>query len=340
MATIKDIAKMAGVSVTTVSKVINNYPDISQKTREKVNKIIEQENYHPNAIARSLSTNKSHSIGIFFTDHFNSGLRHPFFRDIIYGIERTFFQKGYDLILFANQWGERFSYTEKCKNRNVDGAILMGMPRTDPYLDKLINSNIPTVFVDLDLIGKNASYVISDNITGARKAVNYLYEIGHRKIGMIMGHRVTKPAQDRLIGFQNEIDELNLTYNPKWIVGTEFGENGGYLAMKELLKLEDRPTAIFCQGDEIAIGAMKAIEEKGYNVPDDFSLIGFDDIEISRYITPGLTTIRQDKLTMGRKAAELLLEIINNPYRTYPPIILPTKLIERDSCRPLNISKK
>lgn len=340
MATIKDIAKMAGVSVTTVSKVINNYPDISQKTREKVNKIIEQENYHPNAIARSLSTNKSHSIGIFFTDHFNSGLRHPFFRDIIYGIERTFFQKGYDLILFANQWGERFSYTEKCKNRNVDGAILMGMPRTDPYLDKLINSNIPTVFVDLDLIGKNASYVISDNITGARKAVNYLYEIGHRKIGMIMGHRVTKPAQDRLIGFQKEIDELNLTYNPKWIVGTEFGENGGYLAMKELLKLEDRPTAIFCQGDEIAIGAMKAIEEKGYNVPDDFSLIGFDDIEISRYITPGLTTIRQDKLTMGRKAAELLLEIINNPYRTYPPIILPTKLIERDSCRPLNISKK
>ncbi|MDI3548698.1 MAG: hypothetical protein PWR10_2350 [Halanaerobiales bacterium] len=340
MATIKDIAKMAGVSVTTVSKVINNYPDISQKTREKVIKIIEQENYHPNAIARSLSTNKSHSIGIFFTDHFNSGLRHPFFRDIIYGIERTFFQKGYDLILFANQWGERFSYTEKCKNRNVDGAILMGMPRTDPYLDKLVNSNIPTVFVDLDLIGKNASYVISDNITGARKAVNYLYEIGHRKIGMIMGHRITKPAQDRLIGFQKEIDELNLTYNPKWIVGTEFGENGGYLAMKELLKLEDRPTAIFCQGDEIAIGAMKAIEEKGYNVPDDFSLIGFDDIEISRYITPGLTTIRQDKLTMGRKAAELLLEIINNPYRTYPPIILPTKLIERDSCRPLNISKK
>ncbi|ACL70727.1 LacI family DNA-binding transcriptional regulator [Halothermothrix orenii] len=333
MATIKDIAKLAGVSVTTVSKVINNYPDISDKTKEKVIKIMEQQNYRPNAIARSLSTSRSRSIGVFFTDHLNSGLRHPFFRDIIYGIEKTFFRKGYDLILFAHQWGDRFSYTEKCKSRHVDGAILMGMPRTDPNLDKLVNSNIPTVFIDLDIVGKNATYVISDNVQGAKQAVNYLYSLGHIKIGMIMGQRITKPAQDRLIGFQEELTNLGLEYNPEWIIEAEFGEEGGYQAMKRIITQEIRPSAVFCQGDEMAIGAINAIKEHGYNVPQDFSIVGFDNIEISSYVSPGLTTIHQDKLTMGKKAASILLEMINNPNKTFSPVVLPTKLIERESCR-------
>jgi LacI family transcriptional regulator/LacI family purine nucleotide synthesis repressor len=333
VATIKDIARMAGVSVTTVSKVINDYPDISEKTRARVNKVIEEENYRPNAIARSLSTNRSYTIGLFFTDHLNSGLRHPVFRDIIYGIERTLFQKGYDLVLFAHRWGDRFSYSEKCSNRNVDGAILMGMPRTDPNLDKLINSRIPSVFVDLDIVGTNATYVISDNIEGAKMAVDYLYKLGHKKIGMIMGQWITKPAQDRLIGFQQKITELNLKNSNDWIIETEFSEKGGYEAMKILLKSTELPTAVFCQSDEMAIGAMTAIEEAGYSVPEDFSLVGFDDIEISRYVKPALTTIKQNKLLMGEKAAHLLLNIIAQQDRSYYPIVLPTKLIERESCR-------
>lgn len=335
LATIKDIAKIAGVSVTTVSKVINEYPDIGEKTREKVIKVIEQENYRPNAIARSLSTNRSNTIGIFFTDHLNSGLRHPFFRDVIYGIEKVFFQKGYDLVMFAHRWGDRFSYTEKSKNRNVDGAILMGMPRTDPNIDRLINSNIPTVFVDLDIVGKKASYVISDNVQGAKIAVEHLYNLGHREIGMIMGQWITKAAQDRLIGFQQKKDELKLNNNNKWIIETEFSEKGGFQAMKKILSLDEKPTAVFCQGDEMAIGAMAAIEEEGFSVPDDFSLVGFDDIEISRYVRPALTTVHQDKLLMGEKTAELLLDIINEQ-KSFFPIVLPTKLIKRDSCKAID----
>ncbi|HLV09349.1 MAG TPA: LacI family DNA-binding transcriptional regulator [Halanaerobiales bacterium] len=333
MATIKDIARIAGVSVTTVSKVINDYPDISKATRERVNQVIEQENYRPNAIARSLSTNRSFTIGLFFTDHLNSGLRHPLFRDVIYGIERTLFKKGYDIVLFAHRWGDRFSYSEKCRNRNVDGAILMGMPKTDPNLDKLINSGIPSVFVDLDMVGKNATYVISDNIEGAKMAVDYFYKLGHRKIGMVMGQWITKPAQDRLIGFIQQISELNLENNDEWIIETEFSEQGGYDAMKIMLQSKELPTAVFCQGDEMAIGAMKAIEEAGYKVPDDFSILGFDDIEISRYVRPALTTIKQNKLLMGEKAAHMLLNIIAEQDRSYYPAILPTKLIERESCR-------
>ncbi len=333
LATIKDIARIAGVSVTTVSKVINNYPDISEKTRERVQKVIEEENYRPNAIARSLSTNRSYTIGLFFTDHLNSGLRHPVFRDIIYGIERILFKNGFDIVLFAHKWGDRFSYSDKCKNRNVDGAILMGMPKTDSNLDKLINSKIPSVFVDLDMVGHNATYVISDNIEGAKMAVDYLYRLGHRKIGMVMGQWITKPAQDRLIGFMQQITELGLERNDEWIIETDFSEQGGYDAMKIMLKSKQLPTAVFCQSDEMAIGAMRAIEEAGYRVPADFSLIGFDDIEISRYVKPSLTTIRQDKLLMGEKAARILLDIIGEKNSSYYPIVLPTQLIERESCQ-------
>lgn len=336
MATIKDIAKKAEVSVTTVSKVINNYEDISETTKKKVMKIIEENNFRPNANARSLSANKSHSIGIFFKDHQNSGLRHPFFRDIIYGLEQEFCDFGYDLVLFSSKWGDTYRYLEKCKHRNVDGTILMGMPRTDEYLDDLIKSNIPSVFVDLDIVGKNATYVISDNVKGAERVVDYFYELGHQNIGMIMGEKRTKPAQDRLLGYQQTLNKYNLAYRSEWIVEGEFSESGGYQSMEKILEMKEKPTAIFCQGDEIAIGAINAIKDNGLEVPGDFSIIGFDDIEISRYINPKLTTIQQNKFGMGKKAAELLLQIINNSEKSYSPAIMPVELIERGSCRKIN----
>lgn len=333
MVTIKDIAKIAGVSVTTVSKVINDYPDIGEKTKARVLKIIDQENYRPNAIARSLSTNKSNTIGIFITDHSNYGIRHPVFRDIIYAIEKTFFDREYDVIIFAHRWGDRYGYTDKCLNRNVDGTVLMGMPRTDPGIDELIKSKIPSVFIDIDIVGRHTSYVISDNVEGAKKAVDYLYSLGHEKIGMVMGQWTTKPAQDRLIGFQQKKEELKLDNNNDWIIETEFSEKGGFDAMTKLLSLKDIPTAVFCQSDEMAIGAMKAIKKQGYKVPDDFSIIGFDDIEISKYIRPAITTIRQDKMEMGEKAAELLLKIMAGDNESHFPVIMPVSLIERESCK-------
>lgn len=337
MTTIKDIAKKAGVSVTTVSKVINNYTDVSERTKAKVLSIMKAENYQPSAVARSLTTNRSYSIGVFFTDHLNTGLRHPFFREVIYGLEKTLSENGYDLIFFAHpKWGDSYSYVEKCKNRHVDGAILMGMFKTDPNLDNLISFDMPAVFVDLDIVGKNASYVISDNIQGASLAVQYLHQLGHEKIGMIMGQTITRPAQDRLVGFQSMINQFNLNYVAEWIIDGEFSEFGGYQSMKRILQLPEKPTGIFCHSDKMAIGAMKAIEEAGYQVPDDFSIIGFDDIEISRYVKPTLTTIQQDKYLLGQKAAEMLLKMITNPGKNYLPVILPTKLVVRDSCQSVN----
>ncbi len=340
MTTIKDIARKANVSPTTVSKVINNYSDISPETRKKVLKIIDENNYRPNANARSLSLNKSYSIGIFFQDHQNSGLRHPFFRDIIYGLEKKFCDLGYDLILFSSKWGDKFKYVEKCKHRRVDGTVLMGMPRTDNDLNELIKARIPSVFIDLNISGKNATYVMSRNIEGAEKAIDYLYSLGHRKIAMITGEKMTKPAQDRLQGYRKALKKYNIPCKEKWIVEGEFSENGGFKSMKKIIKQPELPTAIFCQGDTIAIGAIKAIHKSKYNVPEDFSIIGFDDIEISRYIEPQLTTVHQNKFEMGKKAAEQLINIINNSAEIYPPILLPTRLIKRKSCAPISKNKE
>ena len=333
MATIKDIANQANVSTTTVSRVINDHPAVNDETRKKILKIIKEHNYSPSTIARSLSTRKSYTIGVFFTDHLNSGLQHPFFRDVIYGLEKTLGNEGYDIVYFTNkQWGDSFSYLEKCQDRHVDGVALMGVLK-DHNLTKLLLSDFPIVFVDLDIIGKNASYVISDNVSGAKKAINYLYKLGHRKIGMLMGINTAKTTKDRFIGYQQALKVLNLPYNPDWVFNGKYSEEGGYQAIEEMLQLEELPTAIFCQSDAMAIGAMRAIEENGFKVPGDFSLIGFDDIEISRYLKPALTTIAQDKKTMGSSVTKLLMNMINKTNQDISPIVLPVELIERESCR-------
>lgn len=334
MLTIKDIARLANVSTATVSRVINNRPGVKESTRKKILGIIKETNYRPNTVARSLTTNKSYSIGVFFTDHFNSGLSHPFFREVIYGLEKYLGEKGYDIVYFTNrQWGSNFSYLEKCRDRQVDGVVLMGIMGDDPNLGKLLKSDLPVVFIDIDIIGKNATYVISDNRAGAKLAVQYLYELGHRKIGMLMGINTTKTSQERYIGYREALRELGLPYKSEWVYDGNYLEEGGYQAARKMLELEDLPTAIFCQSDIMAIGAMRAIEEAGYSVPEDFSLVGFDDIEASRYVRPALTTIAQDKESLGSSAAELLTNMIDKPEQDNTPVILPVKLIERESCR-------
>ncbi|MFP4661602.1 MAG: LacI family DNA-binding transcriptional regulator [Halanaerobiales bacterium] len=334
MATIKDIARQANVSTTTVSRVINNYPDVSDKTREKIMKIIKENNYRPNSIARSLSTSKSNAIGIFFTDHFNSGLHHPFFREVIYGLEKALGEKGYDIVYFTNRhWGDSFSYLDKCQDRHVDGVALMGVLRDDPDLSKLLESDLPSVFVDIDIVGKKASYVISDNISGAKKAVYYLHSLGHRRIAMIMGFNTTKTSRERFLGYQEALKELDLPYNPDWIYNGSYSEEGGYQAIEKILNLDSRPTALFCQSDGMAIGAMRAIEDAGYKVPGDFSIIGFDDIEASRYVKPALTTMAQNKERMGSSVAALLINMIEKKGQANSPIVLPVELIERESCK-------
>jgi len=335
MLTIKDIAKKAEVSVATVSKVMNGYDDIGEVTKAKVLKIIKENNYRPNANAQSLRTNKSFLVGLFFKDHQDSGVKHPFFRGIISGLEERLLENNYDMILFSANWEDQFSYLEKCQFRNVDGAILMGVPKDDPKLPELLKAKIPSVFIDLDISDDKASYIISDNEKGAREAVRHLAELGHQKIAVIEGEEITIPTQKRLAGYKAEMKAQNLEIKDDLIIQGRFSVDGGIKAMEKILKLEDRPTAIFCMGDEIAVGAMQTIKEAGLNVPDDFSIVGFDDIEISQYLNPALTTIRQQKDEMGIEAANMVLEMINNPEKKVEAEIIDTEFVLRNSTKKL-----
>lgn len=333
MLTIYDIAKKAGVSAATVSKVLNGRSDVGKNTAQTIKRIIDELGYQPNSIARGLATKISKTVGVFFEDHLNTGFRHHFLQDILASFKDVIGENGYDLVFFANNHKDNQAETfeARARNRNVDGLFLLGVPRTDPNLAGIAQSGIPCMSIDLDLVGPNANYLCSDNIGGAMMAVDYLVKMGHSKIGFISDIFVTKPGYDRLIGFKKAMEKHQLPVVEEWILPGDFSENSGYLSAKQLLENDHLPTAIFCAGDMMAIGVMEAFRERGLKVGEDISLIGFDDVSLLKYVTPGLTTIRQRKEEMGQTAAKELLKLINDSDYTINPIMIETELVIRET---------
>lgn len=211
---------------------------------------------------------------------------------------------------------------------------MMGMPNDDEYLVDLLHSEIPTMFVDLRITGNKAGYVISNNQAGAEQAMNYLIELGHRRIGTIIGQEITKAAQERLQGYVNILEKYNIPFDPELVRHGSFDQNQGRIAFRQLMELPEPPTAIFSQSDSMAIGALEMAKEMGIRIPEDVSIIGFDDIEVASYVTPGLTTIRQDKVRMGELAAEALVQMILHDSKGPLEYMVETELVIRDSCAP------
>ncbi len=335
MSTIYEIAKIAGFSPTTVSKVINNYPDISEKTRAKIKKILEEENFLPNSQAQFLSTKKTWTLGIVYFEDLGVGLTHPFFSGVIGAFKNQADKHGYSLLFGSkNDRLKNDTFLEYFKYRCVDGiAVICTNPKDKETLE-LIESDFPIVVIDMS--NKNISSVSSDNLKGCYLAINYLYNLGHRKIAHITGTSDLDNWANsiRQSGYIKEMKKLNLEVKDEYIVdGINFDVSGGYEAMKKLLALKDRPTAVFAACDKIAIGAINAIKDEGLSVPEDISIIGFDDIEIAQYLTPRLTTIRQNCNLIGNTAADLLVEQINKKTKLTINKIIPVEFIERDSCR-------
>lgn len=334
MPNIYDIAKRAGVSVTTVSKALNNYSDISEKTRKKIHQISEEMGYRANSVARSLSMKRSWTIGVFFNDFMNSGFKHPFFMDIMESFKKVVGENGYDILFIANHHigGKRVSYVNQCYNRNADGLFTLSLHNDDPFLTELTQSNIPCISFDLDIIGKRLGYITSENIQGQMEAVEYLYQLGHRKIANIAAPFRTLTGHHRYLGYKQAIEKLGITYRSDYVVIGDYYIESGYVKMKELLRLPEPPTAVVTAADLIAIGAMKAVQEEGLSIPDDISIIGFDDIDLCQHVSPGLTTVRQDKQLLGKQAAEALLRLIEEPDTIPPVMTIPTDLVIRGSC--------
>ncbi|WP_379128028.1 LacI family DNA-binding transcriptional regulator [Paenibacillus sp. sgz500958] len=332
MTTIYDIAKKTGYSPTTVSKAFNNYSDVRDRTRQEILNAAREMGYVPNAHARTLTTKKSWTIGVLFVESTGVGIKHPFFSAVIESFKQVAVAKGYDLIFISKDVGGRKSgYLENCRIRGVDGVVVFLSDYGDPYFQELLDSDIPTVVLDFETVQTHT--VCSDNTAGALQAMEYLISLGHRRIAHISGGLNTVPGSRRQQGYEQALEQWGLERREDYIVTGEFYTlEGGYDAMKQLLQLPEPPTAVFASGDLLALGAIQAAKESGLSVPGDISIMGYDDVDLAKYITPALTTVRQDTSLMGKEAAELLFATINGERKVTEDLKLPTQVIVRDSC--------
>lgn len=334
MPTIYDIAKAAGVSPATVSKVFNNYKDVSQKTKDKVMGIVKEMGYVPNLTAQSLKTNKSYLVGVMFSEDLGIGLEHQYFSVVLESFRKTIGAHGFDTVFINKMLGNNeIGYVEHCKYRNVDGIFIITALPDDIDVKKLIKSKIKCVTTDIRY--KDTPLIASDNVDGSVQAVRYLYNMGHRRIAHFSGPRNTRAGRERFEGYLEGMKAVGLQYDEAYLGEVSWYDNQEtYELTKNFMKRfsrENRPTAIYVGADIMAIGALQALDSLGLRVPQDISIIGFDDIEMAKHVSPALTTIRQDKELIGKRVADKLKKMMDNKkVDCYLPRI-PVSLIERAS---------
>lgn len=327
--TIKDIAKLSGVCVATVSLVLNNKGTLSKTTRLKVLAVAEKLDYTPNAIARGLVTRKTKIIGLIVSD-----ITDPFFAELSKGVEDTVFANNYSLILCNsdNNFEKEKLYINLLTEQNVAGLIIVPLinNNNENNLRAATNSNIPIVSVDRKLAIKEISSVTCDNFGGATKAVNHLIQLGHKRIACInIGSTNFSIIHERVRAYKATLRKSQLPIDEHLIVNSNGKITGGIESASLLLELNSPPTAIFAISDIVAFGVIEEVIKRGYKVPDDISVVGFDNIYYSKnYIVP-LTTIDQPKYEMGQKIVEVLFDKIRN--NNNKDIILETRLIVRKS---------
>ena len=275
-------------------------------------------------------------IGAAITTGLQSDLRHPFFSEVLEGIKERAVASHYDLLLFSGHVSEDFSaeysYVARCRRHGIDGVILMGFSRTDPELLHLLSEQIPTVAIDLDLVGARATYVTSDNVEAAATVVQYLHALGYTRIAHITGIQVSGPGIDRTLGYRSGLERVDLPFREEYLVEGDFYESTGYAGMGRLLALEQPPEAVFCASDLMALGAIRAAHAAGLSVPEDIAVVGFDDASFASMMKPALTTVRQDKTGLGAAACEALMRIMENASSEPPVVILAADLVVRESC--------
>ncbi len=329
--TINDVAKLAGVSTTTVSHYLNDTRYVSDELRERVEKAINTLGYRPNSLARGLRRGESKTIGLIVPDNSN-----PFFAEILRTIENYGYSKGYSVIL-CNSDGDpqkETAYTELLHEKQVDGIIYIATTNTVEHLQQLSRNGIPIVVVDRDIALENTDVITADNFQGGYDATRYLINLGHRRIACIAGSSRLASGEERVNGYLHALAEARIIADPGYIVRGDFRYKSGEEAMTELLTRPVKPTAVFACNDLMALGAMTALRNHHYILPDQMSLIGFDDISFTTMVSPSLTTIAQPLEDMAQLSLDLLINRIQQKAERYPAkrIVLPTELVIRESC--------
>ncbi|WP_448548094.1 LacI family DNA-binding transcriptional regulator [Thalassotalea fusca] len=333
MSTIKKVCQLAGVSNATVSRALKTPELVNEKTRARIFKAIEEAGYRPNGMAASIKTGKSNAIVVLVPN-----LSNPFFSKIIQGIEKAAQENGYSVLLGDTQ-GEsarEHEYAGMVLSNRADGIIHLDHSFPFSASDARLAENIPIVSVCERIVADKKYPVVElDNYSACRALATHLASYGHRKFGVIAGQIESQIHRDRLGGIKSVLAEEGIEFDDSLVVGGAYTMEAGEQGVRELLAHSTKPTAIFCFNDDIAIGAIHEIKKHGLKVPDDISVVGFDNIKVSAYIDPPLTTIDQPAYEMGQKAVEVLVQQMQQQPLHKDREILPYRLLERASSGPV-----
>lgn len=329
MATMKDIAKLACVSTSTVSHVINHSRYVSKEIAERVNRAAQELNYSPSVLARSLKTNRTKTLGMLVTTSSN-----PFFGEVVKGVERSCYQKGYNLILCNTEGDQERMITSisTLLQKRVDGLILMCSSLEGEHIEIFDKyPDVPVVVMDWGPMLFTSDKIQDNSLRGGYIAAKYLIECGHHEIGCITGPLNRYQAQMRYEGYKRALNEEGLEFHSNWVIESNFECDGGYEAFNRMFQNGPLPSAIFVCNDMMAMGVINAANEKGIAIPQELSIIGYDDIQIAKFMSPSLTTIHQPKYRLGQAAVETLLRRLDKSCDETQVIQLEPTLVERSS---------
>jgi DNA-binding LacI/PurR family transcriptional regulator len=332
-ATIKDVAKKAGVAHTTVSRALRGSPLISPATTDRIQQIASEMGYHPSAAARSLKTNRSQTLGVIV-----SAIDDPFFSEILQGIDDVAQERGYSLFIAASQRSlqrERH-IVSTMREQRVDGVILCSTPFSSEQSKQLRADEIPLVVINNQAAEDYRYSIYHDDLDGSRQVMHHLFELGHERIAYLGYPHSGRTNAQRLQGYRGEMATAGLTILEGYEVEAQTSDPaGGEAAAKQMLTLSPGPTAVFCFNDMLAMGLLRGLQDAGRRVPEDISVAGFDNITISAFTTPPLTTLDQPKRTIGAQAARLVLGLLEGADNASPKIqtLKGTLLVRRSTAR-------
>ena len=332
---IRDIARLAGVGVSTVSRVINDHPDVKDETREKILKIIKESNYIPNNSARILKKNNTNNIGVLVKGVFN-----PFFAEMINIIGNRINEAGYTMILQQNDYATEDDVDNLIafvKEKRLQGIICLGGNFLNINDESFQFLDIPVVLNSVNTLSKESKSKFSsigiDNVLAAKASIQYLIDKGHRNIGILLGEKNDVGISGlRLEGYKKALEENNIPYSEENVFIGDYDYSGAYRVTKEIINNRKDITAIFSISDIMAVGAAKSVIDQGLQVGEDISIMGFDGMDISKYYNPGITTVKQPKKNMANNSIDLLLALLAKK-EDHKHIIFETKIIERESCK-------
>ncbi len=335
MATINEIAKIVGCSTATVSKAMNNYPYVNKDTKKKILDTAKELGFTPNYFAKTLMSKRTYLIGILIADEWNYGLLHPLFGGIVEGFKRKAEARNYELLFIKQDYlDSEVGFVEHYKQRGIEGVFIVIANLSKQSIYEIADGDLPCVSVDF--YQDKLATVLPDNMGGAYAATKHLINLGHRKIAHIAGD-LSKPAgSDRLLGYKHALNDNGIAFNERMVFETvDYTPVLGRAAMSSLVEENAPFSAVFAASDTLAMGAVSYCREQGIKVPDDMSVVGFDDIDSAEFYSPPLTTIRQNRLYTGVVAADLLIDMIETPENTdIQHVKISAELKERESTAP------